>query len=343
MGVESSYKPGLQSFYNYDIQVLDHGNIAYAKTNIAHLPQHHLAQGSLVRRPARHPCRLRRGLSGTDRRRGLDRQFHGRALQHRGAALGRQYRPHGQRHDLQEDVRCRRTLRYRHHADLERPLSGEPGRHRAEDHARQCRRQRQHPVALPGRGDRRIPADRPASQALDGRPHQLGGVRLRRPDQRVRQGHGGRLGNGHRAPARPQLSALSGHRLAVLPGRPDGPEHLQHRLLRAPLPGLGRRLHRLRSGARPGLDVAQHERQRLHRARRQRDEDLFHRHAGKQHGRPGEALHHQWRHGQVRPDRGLLPPRHVARRRPAGLAVRLRGDGPGLHRRARQYARRSNC
>ena len=32
----SSYKPGLQNFYNYDIQVLDHGNVAYAKTNIAH-------------------------------------------------------------------------------------------------------------------------------------------------------------------------------------------------------------------------------------------------------------------------------------------------------------------
>ena len=36
MGVESSYKPGLQSFYNYDIQVLDHGHVAYAKTSIAH-------------------------------------------------------------------------------------------------------------------------------------------------------------------------------------------------------------------------------------------------------------------------------------------------------------------
>src|SRR4051812_10261744 len=36
MGVESSYKPGLQNFYNYDIQVLDHGHVAYAKTNIAH-------------------------------------------------------------------------------------------------------------------------------------------------------------------------------------------------------------------------------------------------------------------------------------------------------------------
>ena len=36
MGVESSYKPGMQGFYNYDIQVLDHGHISYAKTNIAH-------------------------------------------------------------------------------------------------------------------------------------------------------------------------------------------------------------------------------------------------------------------------------------------------------------------
>ena len=36
MGVESSYKPGMQSFYNYDIQVLEHGSIAYAKANIAH-------------------------------------------------------------------------------------------------------------------------------------------------------------------------------------------------------------------------------------------------------------------------------------------------------------------
>ena len=26
----------MQSFYNYDIQVLDHGHVSYAKTNIAH-------------------------------------------------------------------------------------------------------------------------------------------------------------------------------------------------------------------------------------------------------------------------------------------------------------------
>ena len=45
-------------------------------------------------------------------------------------------------------------------------------------------------------------------------------------------------GNGHRAPARPQLPAVSGHRVAVLPGRPDGPKLLQHRLLRPPFPGL---------------------------------------------------------------------------------------------------------
>ena len=36
MGVESSYKPGLQNFYNYDIEVRDHGNVAYAKDDIAH-------------------------------------------------------------------------------------------------------------------------------------------------------------------------------------------------------------------------------------------------------------------------------------------------------------------
>jgi hypothetical protein len=36
MGVESSYKGGLQNFYNYDIQVLDHGHVSYAKNGIAH-------------------------------------------------------------------------------------------------------------------------------------------------------------------------------------------------------------------------------------------------------------------------------------------------------------------
>ena len=36
MGVESSYKPGLQNFYNYDIEVRDHGSVAYAKDDIAH-------------------------------------------------------------------------------------------------------------------------------------------------------------------------------------------------------------------------------------------------------------------------------------------------------------------
>lgn len=36
LGVESSYTPGVQNFYNYDIQVLDHGTVAYAKTDIAH-------------------------------------------------------------------------------------------------------------------------------------------------------------------------------------------------------------------------------------------------------------------------------------------------------------------
>ena len=36
MGVESSYKPGLQSFYNYDIEIRDHNSVAYAKDDIAH-------------------------------------------------------------------------------------------------------------------------------------------------------------------------------------------------------------------------------------------------------------------------------------------------------------------
>jgi hypothetical protein len=36
VGVESSYQPGLQTFYNYDIKVLDHGHVAYAKDHIAH-------------------------------------------------------------------------------------------------------------------------------------------------------------------------------------------------------------------------------------------------------------------------------------------------------------------
>src|SRR3954463_15334777 len=36
MGVESSYKGGMQDFYKYDIQVLDHGHVSYAKNAIAH-------------------------------------------------------------------------------------------------------------------------------------------------------------------------------------------------------------------------------------------------------------------------------------------------------------------
>jgi hypothetical protein len=36
MGVESSYKPGLQRFYNYDIEILDHGRVVYDKDGIAH-------------------------------------------------------------------------------------------------------------------------------------------------------------------------------------------------------------------------------------------------------------------------------------------------------------------
>ena len=60
MGVESSYKPGMEDFYNYDIQVLDRGHISYAKTNIAHYRNTTWHKRGLVRRPARHPCRLRR-------------------------------------------------------------------------------------------------------------------------------------------------------------------------------------------------------------------------------------------------------------------------------------------
>ena len=36
MGVESSYQGGLKDFYNYDIEILDHGKTAYAKDGIAH-------------------------------------------------------------------------------------------------------------------------------------------------------------------------------------------------------------------------------------------------------------------------------------------------------------------
>ena len=43
MGVESSYKPGMQDFYNYDIQVLDHGHDLLRQDQYRALPQHHLA------------------------------------------------------------------------------------------------------------------------------------------------------------------------------------------------------------------------------------------------------------------------------------------------------------
>ncbi|WP_037448917.1 carbohydrate-binding domain-containing protein [Skermanella stibiiresistens] len=36
MGVESSYKAGVPTFHNYDVQVLDHGKVAYSMAGIAH-------------------------------------------------------------------------------------------------------------------------------------------------------------------------------------------------------------------------------------------------------------------------------------------------------------------
>ena len=36
MGVDPRHQGGLKDFYNYDIEILDHGKTAYAKDGIAH-------------------------------------------------------------------------------------------------------------------------------------------------------------------------------------------------------------------------------------------------------------------------------------------------------------------
>ena len=177
MGVESSYKPGLQNFYNYDIEVRDHNSVAYAKDDIAHYrnsrwhkevwsggePDVHVAQDVDY-------------MKSTGAVVGIDSSM-GVTPGSVGAAVVGQDGTHGQRHDFEGHVAGRRPGRSWHHADLERPLSGKPERAGGKDHARQRRRRRQHPVALPRRGDRRLSADRPAPQPVDGRTDQLAAVR----------------------------------------------------------------------------------------------------------------------------------------------------------------------
>ena len=269
MGVESSYKPGMQGFYNYDIQVLDHGNISYAKTNIAHYRNttwhKEVWSGD---QPDIHVVYDVNYLEQTGAVASIDSSM--------GVLSGTVGLPAGANTDPEGN------------AMIYKKMSDVGGR---SDIGIMPAWNARYLASQDATALKTMLANADASGSIPWHYRDEATGEYLRIDQHPKLWMDARtnwpefgsdgLANGFAKGTAVGWEMDTAHQPALnyLPYLVTGSQYyldglmaqscLQHRVIRSPLPGLGRRLHRLRSGARPGLDVAQHERQRLHRARRQ--------------------------------------------------------------------------
>ena len=343
MGVESSYKPGLQSFYNYDIEVRDHNSVVYAKDDIAHYrnsrwhkevwsggePDVHVAQDVDYMKSTGAVVGIDSSMGVTPGSVALPSSAKTGPMAN--AMISKDMSQVGGRGDLgimpiwnarylaSQNEQAEKTMLA--NADA----AGSIPWHYRDEATGDYLRIDQHPNLW-----------------MDGRTNwpQFGddGLTNGFPDGKAA---GWAFDTAHQPALSylPYLVTGSQYYLDELMAQTD----LQRRVLRAALPGPGTGLHRLRSGAQPRLDVARHERRGLYHARRSRDEGLFRKAARQQSRRAGPALCHQRAGRQVRRVRRLPAPQHLGGRRHAGLAVGFRGAGARHHGPARQCAGREDA